>query len=161
MTLTSGHSANPSRRHMAMRIHAPSQRGFTLIEIMVVVVILGILAALIAPSVINRIDDAQLVAARQDIRAIESSLNLYKLDNFRYPSTEDGLDALVTRPSDPSAKWPEGGYLKQIPKDPWGRPYLYLQPGNNGSIDVYSLGRDGQPGGVGLDADLGNWAVEN
>lgn len=161
MTLTPGYSVNPSLRHMTLSIHASGQRGFTLIEIMVVVVILGILAALIAPSVINRIDDAQLVAARQDIRAIESSLNLYKLDNFRYPGTEDGLDALVTRPSDPSAKWPEGGYLKRIPKDPWSRPYLYLQPGNNGPIDIYSLGRDGQPGGEGPDADIGNWTSEN
>ena len=136
-------------------------RGFTLIEIMVVVVILGILAALIAPSVINRIDDAQLVAAKQDIRAVESALKLYKLDNFRYPSTDDGLDALVTRPNDPSAKWPEGGYLSRLPKDPWNKPYLYLYPGNQGVFDIYSLGRDGQPGGEGLDADIGNWNLQN
>ena len=141
--------------------HGRRDRGFTLIEIMVVVVILGILAALIAPSVINRIDDAQLVAAKQDIRSIESALKLYKLDNFRYPSTDDGLDALVTRPSDPSAKWPEGGYLSRMPKDPWNKPYLYLYPGNQGVFDIYSLGRDGQPGGEGLDADIGNWAAKN
>jgi len=140
---------------------ARAQRGFTLIEIMVVVVILGILAALIAPSVIGRIDDAQLVAVRQDIRAIESALKLYKLDNFRYPATEEGLEALVNRPSDPGAKWPEDGYLNRVPEDPWNRPYLYLQPGNQGSVDIYSLGRDGQPGGEGPDADIGNWNLDN
>ena len=136
------------------------QAGFTLIEIMVVVVILGILAALIAPNVISRIDEAQVTKARQDIRAIESALKLYRLDNFRYPDTEEGLDALVTPPSDPNARWPEGGYLDRIPKDPWDRPYVYLNPGNRGSFDIYSLGRDGQQGGEGLDADIGNWDLE-
>jgi general secretion pathway protein G len=102
-----------------------------------------------------------LVAARQDIRSIESALKLYKLDNFRYPATEDGLEALVNRPSDPGAKWPEGGYLNRVPEDPWNRPYLYLQPGNKGPIDIYSLGRDGQPGGEGPDADIGNWNLDN
>ncbi len=153
-------SLNPSLRNWQLA-SASRQQGFTLIEIMVVVVILGILAALIAPSVINRIDDAQVVAARQDIRAIESALKLYKLDNFRYPTTEEGLDALVTRPNNPAAKWPEGGYLARLPKDPWNRPYLYLQPGNKGPIDIYSLGRDGQPGGEGPDADIGNWNLNN
>jgi len=137
------------------------QDGFTLIEIMVVVVILGILAALIAPSVIGRIDDAQIVAAKQDISSIEGALKLYRLDNFRYPTTEQGLDALVTRPDDSTAKWPEGGYLPRLPKDPWNRPYLYLQPGNNGPVDIYSLGRDGQPGGEGPDADIGNWTLQD
>jgi len=137
--------------------HRRLQQGFTLIEIMVVVVILGILAALIAPSVIGRIDDAQIVAAKQDISAIENALKLYRLDNFRYPTTEEGLNALVTRPDDPQAKWPEDGYLPRLPKDPWNRPYLYLSPGNKSSIDIYSLGRDGQPGGTGPDADIGNW----
>jgi len=134
--------------------------GFTLIEIMVVVVILGILAALIAPNVISRIDEAQITKVKQDIRALESALKLYRLDNFRYPDTEDGLEALVTPPSDPAAKWPEGGYLDRLPRDPWDRPYLYLHPGNQGEFDIYTLGRDGQQGGEGLDADLGNWSLE-
>lgn len=139
---------------------AIAQRGFTLIEIMVVVVILGILAALIAPNVINRIDDAQIVKVRQDLRAIESALKLYRLDNFRYPDTEAGLDALVTPPQDPGARWPSGGYLDRLPRDPWDRPYLYLHPGNQGEFDIYTLGRDGQQGGEGLDADVGNWNLD-
>ena len=133
------------------------QSGFTLIEIMVVVVILGILAALIAPNVISRIDDAQITKVKQDIRALESALKQYRLDNFRYPTTDEGLDALVTPPSDPNARWPEGGYLDRLPRDPWDRPYVYLQPGNQGEYDIYSLGRDGQQGGDGLDGDIGNW----
>jgi general secretion pathway protein G len=133
------------------------QSGFTLIEIMVVVVILGILAALIAPNVISRIDDAQITKVKQDIRAIESALKLYRLDNFRYPSTDEGLEALVTPPTDPNARWPEGGYLDRLPRDPWDREYVYLQPGNQGEFDLYSLGRDGQQGGDGLDGDVGNW----
>ena len=132
-------------------------RGFTLIEIMVVVVILGILAALIAPNVISRIDDAQGTKVQQDIRAIESALKLYRLDSFRYPTSQEGLDALVTPPQDPGQKWPEGGYLDHSPKDPWDRPYVYEQPGKNGSFDIYTLGRDGQPGGEGPDADVGSW----
>jgi general secretion pathway protein G len=131
--------------------------GFTLIEIMVVVVILGILAALIAPNVISRIDEAQVTKVRQDIRAIESALKLFRLDRFKYPSTEEGLDALVTPPTDSTVTWPAGGYLDRIPKDPWDRPYLYLQPGKGGEFDVYTLGRDGVEGGEGLDADIGNW----
>ncbi len=139
---------------------AANYDGFTLIEIMVVVVILGILAALIAPNVINRIDDAQAVKVLQDIRTIESALKLYRLDNYRYPETEDGLDALVTPPQDPSVRWPVGGYLDRLPNDPWDRPYLYLHPGNQGEYDVYSLGRDGQQGGEGLDADVGNGSID-
>ncbi len=140
--------------------HLRDQRGFTLIEIMVVVVILGILAALIAPNVISRIDEAQVVKVHQDIRAIESALKLYRLDNFRYPETERGLDALVTPPQDPDARWPAGGYLERMARDPWDRPYLYLYPGNQGEYDVYTLGRDGQQGGEGLDADIGNWSSD-
>jgi general secretion pathway protein G len=136
------------------------EAGFTLIEIMVVVVILGILAALIAPNVISRIDEAQVTKVKQDIRAIESALKLYRLDNFRYPDTDQGLDALVTPPSDPNARWPEGGYLDRMPQDPWNRAYVYLYPGNNGEYDIYSLGRDGQQGGDGLDADIGNWDLD-
>ena len=140
-----------------LRYRTTLQQGFTLIEIMVVVVILGILAALIAPNLIGRIDEARITAARNDIRTIESALQLYRMDNFRYPSTEEGVEALVTKPDDPDIKWPEGGYLQRLPKDPWDRPYLYLQPGNNGIYDLYSLGRDGQQDGEGPDADVGNW----
>ncbi len=139
------------------RYRALFQHGFTLIEIMVVVVILGILAALIAPNVIGRIDEARVTAARNDIRTIESALQLYRMDNFRYPSTEEGIDALVNKPNDPDIKWPEGGYLPRPPQDPWNRPYLYLQPGNNGVYDLYTFGRDGQQGGEGSDGDIGNW----
>jgi len=140
----------------------PSARndGFTLIEIMVVVVILGILAALIAPNVISRIDDAQATKVKQDIRAIESALKLYRLDNFRYPDSENGLDGLVTPPQDPDVRWPEGGYLDRLPEDPWGNQYVYLYPGNQGPFDLYTLGRDGQQGGEGLDADVGNWDLK-
>jgi general secretion pathway protein G len=137
-----------------------SQRGFTLIEIMVVVVILGILAALIAPNVISRIDDAQVVKVQQDIRALESALKLYRLDNFRYPNTEEGLAALVTPPQDPNARWPAGGYLDRLPKDPWNGDYVYLHPGNQAEFDIYTLGRDGQQGGEGLDSDVGNWSLD-
>ena len=131
------------------RYRSNLQLGFTLIEIMVVVVILGILAALIAPNLIGRIDEARVTAARNDIRTIESALQLYRMDNFRYPSTEEGVEALVTKPDDPDIKWPEGGYLQRLPKDPWDRPYLYLQPGNNGIYDLYTFGRDGQQDGEG------------
>lgn len=135
--------------------------GFTLIEIMVVVVILGILAALVAPNVISRIDDAQINRAKQDIRAVESALHLYRMDNSRYPTTDQGLEALVNQPSDPSIRnWRAGGYLPKIPKDPWGRPYQYLQPGQYGEFDVFTLGADEQPGGEGINGDIGNWNID-
>lgn len=137
------------------------QHGFTLIEIMVVVIILGILAAIVAPNVIGRVGDAQVAAARQDIRGIESALKFYRLDNFAYPTTEQGLEALVTRPADPSIRnWKQGGYLDRLPKDPWGNPYQYLSPGQNAEIDIYTFGRDGRPGGEGEDADIGNWDID-
>jgi general secretion pathway protein G len=141
----------------AISSRSRSASGFTLIEIMVVVVILGILAALIAPQVISRIDDAQITKVKQDIRAIDSALKLYRLDRFRYPTTDEGLNALVTPPSDTSVPWPAGGYLDRLPKDPWNRPYIYAQPGRQGDFDVYTLGRDGVQGGEGIDADIGNW----
>ncbi|MES1981052.1 MAG: type II secretion system major pseudopilin GspG [Pseudomonadota bacterium] len=139
----------------------PRTRGFTLIEVMVVIVILGILAALIVPKVMSRPDEARISAARQDIGAIVQALKLYKLDNMRYPTTEQGLQALVTKPGTPPepTNWKGNGYLERLPKDPWGQPYQYLQPGLHGEIDVMSLGADGAPGGEGSDADIGSWSL--
>jgi general secretion pathway protein G len=136
------------------------QRGFTLIEIMVVVVILGILASVVVPRIMDRPDTARITKARLDIQALESVLNQYRLDNFVYPSTEQGLEALVEKPSgDPEpANWNKSGYIKSLPKDPWNRPYLYLSPGEKGEFDLYSLGADGQSGGEDAAADIGNWA---
>jgi general secretion pathway protein G len=134
-------------------------RGFTLIEIMVVVVIMGIMAALIVPKLMGRTDDARIIAAKQDIATVMQALKLYKLDNQLYPTTEQGLQALVAKPTTgPAANnWKTGGYLDKLPKDPWGNPYQYLSPGIKGEIDVFSFGADGQPGGVGNDADIGSW----
>lgn len=136
---------------------ANSARGFTLVEIMVVVVILGILAVLIVPRVVGRTDEARTVAAKQDVAAIMQALKLYRLDNGRYPTTEQGLAALVTKPQgEPVPKnWQK--YLDKVPKDPWGHLYQYLNPGVRGEIDVFSLGADNQPGGSGADTDVGSW----
>ncbi|HEY1076327.1 MAG TPA: type II secretion system major pseudopilin GspG [Fontimonas sp.] len=135
------------------------QRGFTLIEIMVVVVILGILAAVVVPNIMGRPDDARITKAKQDIRVLESQLNLYKLDNYSYPSTQQGLESLVSKPGgEPEPKnYKSGGYIKTLPKDPWGNPYQYLQPGTRGEFDLFSLGADNQPGGEGPAGDIGNW----
>jgi len=135
------------------------QRGFTLIEIMVVVVIMGILAALVVPKLMGRTDDARILAARQDIATLMQALKLYKLDNQRYPTTEQGLQSLITKPTTgPAANgWKSGGYVDKLPKDPWGSPYQYMSPGIHGEIDVFSFGADGQPGGAGNDADIGSW----
>lgn len=133
--------------------------GFTLLEIMVVVVIIGILAAAIVPNIIGAADDARVIAAKADIANIGQALKLYRLDNSMYPSTEQGLGALSVKPTTAPQpnNYKNGGYLEKMPKDPWGRAYLYLQPGVKGEIDIYSLGADGQPGGTGYNADVGNW----
>ncbi len=136
-----------------------SSRGFTLIELMVVIMILGVLAALVVPRVMSRPDEARAVAARQDIAQIMQALKLYRLDNGRYPSTEQGLQALVTRPASGPAAENWKSYLDKLPKDPWGRPYQLLSPGVRGEIDVFSLGADGQAGGSGSDADIGSWTL--
>lgn len=133
--------------------------GFTLVEVMVVVVILGILAVLIVPRVLGRTDEARAAAAKHDIAALMQSLKLYRLDNGRYPTSEQGLQALVARPQAQPAPPNWKPYLDKLPKDPWGNPYQYLNPGVNGEIDVFSLGADGQPGGTGADGDIGSWQL--
>lgn len=141
-------------------IRPKRQTGFTLIEIMVVVVILGILAALVVPRVLDRPDQARAVAARQDISGIMQALKLYRLDNGRYPTTEQGLRALVERPAtgQAPANWKQ--YLDRLPADPWGSPYQYLNPGVHGTdVDVFSLGANGQPGGDNANADIGSWEL--
>jgi general secretion pathway protein G len=143
----------PTRRAIA--------RGFTLIEILVVIVILGVLAALIVPNVISRPDEARATVAKSDIAAIMSALKLYRLDNQRYPTGEQGLAALVAKPEQPPVppNWKPGGYLEKLPKDPWGRPYVYLNPGVRGEVEVMSFGADGQAGGSGPDSDIGSWEL--
>ncbi len=131
--------------------------GFTLIELMVVLVIIGVLAALIVPNVLNRADDAKVTAARTDVNNLMTQLKLYKLDNQRYPTQEQGLNALVQRPSAGPAAPNWRNYIDKLPKDPWGNGYQYLNPGVNSEIDVMSFGADGKTGGEGLDADIGSW----
>lgn len=134
-------------------------RGFTLIEVMIVVVILGILAAVVVPNVMDRPDEAKISAAKQDIAQITQALKLYRLDNGNYPTTDQGLQALVVKPTTNPvpANWKSGGYLNRLPKDPWGSDYQFLNPGVKGEIDVFSLGADKTPGGEGKNADIGNW----
>ena len=145
--------------------HLPQRgsRGFTLIEIMVVITILGVLAALIVPRVVGRTDDAKIAAAKQDIASIMQALKLYRLDNGRYPTTDQGLQALITRPTtEPMpSNWKQGGYLERLAADPWGEPYKFLNPGVRGEIDVFSLGRDRANGGESStpDADIGSWQL--
>jgi general secretion pathway protein G len=137
-------------------------RGFTLIEIMVVVVIIGLLAAVILPNVFGNVEKAQITKAKSDIQAIEAALTMFKLDNFKYPTTDQGLQALVERPNDPSIRnWRDNGYLKRLQKDPWGNPYQYVFPGTHGQeYDIYSYGADSQEGGEKQNADIGNWNLD-
>jgi general secretion pathway protein G len=152
-------NACPSHLHLHLRLRARQslQRGFTLIELMVVLVIIGVLGALIVPSLLDRADDARVTAAKTDINNVMQALKLYKLDNQRYPSAEQGLEALVKKPTvgviPPNWK----PYVDKLPTDPWGKPYGYLNPGLKGEIDVFSLGADGQQGGEGKNADIGSW----
>ncbi|MDG0995775.1 MAG: type II secretion system major pseudopilin GspG [Gammaproteobacteria bacterium] len=135
--------------------------GFTLIELIVVIVILGILASLIAPKVLKRADQALVVKAQQDIRAIDSALQLYRLDNHIYPSTAEGLKVLVVKPATvKSTTWQDGGYLKKIPKDPWGNHYIYVYPGEYGDFDLISLGADGSSGGQKNNRDITSWGID-
>jgi general secretion pathway protein G len=139
-----------------------AQRGFTLIEIMVVVVILSVLGALVVPQIIDKVDVAKVKRAQSDIRAIQTALDLYRLDNFKYPTTEQGLQALVKQPADPTiTNYAASGYLKSLPKDPWGNVYLYASPGTDGrDYDIITFGRDGKPGGEGYDADISTATLE-
>jgi general secretion pathway protein G len=135
--------------------------GFTLIEIMVVVIIIGLLAAVVVPQFLGRVDDARISKAKQDIQAIDTSLTMFKLDNFKFPTTDQGLEALAQKPADPTIRnWRTGGYLKRVNKDPWGNDYQYVFPGTHGEYDLYSLGADGQPGGEDINADIGNWNLD-
>ena len=142
---------------MNHKVSSRRMGGFTLIEVMVVVVILGILAAVLVPKVMDRPDEARIVKARQDIRALEAALNLYKLDNYEYPTTDQGLEALATQPDIPPEppRWKAGGYVDRLPLDPWQQPYQYLSPGTHGSVDIYSTGPDRQPS----EDDIGNWSL--
>lgn len=144
---------------MRVPLRPARPRGFTLIEIMVVIVILGVLAALVVPRVLDRPDEARIVAAKSDVAAIMQALKLYRLDNQRYPTADQGLAALVAKPATEPLppNWKPNGYLDKLRNDPWGRPYQYLNPGLKGEVDVYSLGADGKRGGTGADADVGSW----
>jgi general secretion pathway protein G len=142
---------------LVLPIAARCRRGFTLIELMVVLVIIGVLGALIVPNLIDRADDARVTAARTDINNIMQAMKLYKLDNQRYPSVDQGLEALVKKPAVGVVPPNWKPNLDKLPTDPWGRPYQYLNPGVKGEIDVFSFGADGQPGGEGKNADLGSW----
>jgi general secretion pathway protein G len=138
------------------------QSGFTLLEIIVVVTIIAVLAAYIAPKVSGRADDARVAKAKSDIRVLESSLELYKLDNFSYPTTDQGLQSLTEKPSGSElSHWRKGGYIKKLSNDPWGHAYIYLQPGTHAEFDIMSLGADSTVGGADSAADIGNWNLDS
>ena len=147
-----------TNQYFVSRPGIEGNNGFTLIEVMVVVVILSILAAIVVPKIMDRPEQARITKAKSDVRALEAALNLYRLDNMLYPTTDQGLEALVTKPSgSPEPKnWKQGGYLDRLPADPWGNPYLFLNPGSHSTIDIYSTGLDPLSG----DDDLGNWNLE-
>jgi general secretion pathway protein G len=147
----------PSMKSPFSTMRRAAQAGFTLIELMVALVIIGVLAALIVPNVLDRADDARVTAARTDVNNIMQALKLYKLDNHRYPTGEQGLQALMTKPTTGPAPVNWKRYLEKLPNDPWGRPYQYLNPGIKGEVDVMSFGADGQSGGEGANADVGSW----
>lgn len=143
-------------------MNASRNGGFSLVEILVVLVIMGLLISVVAPTVLNRADEARVQKVHADFKAIETALKIYRLDNYVYPTTEQGLEALVEASTlEPEPRnFKKGGYLGEVPLDPWGRPYLYLSPGENGEIDLYSLGADGLSGGEDQNADIGNWKTE-
>ncbi|MER0040731.1 type II secretion system major pseudopilin GspG [Pseudomonas sp. MGal98] len=144
-----------------MRSNRFTQRGFTLMEIMVVIFIMGLLIAVVAPSVLGSQDKAMKQKVMADLSTFEQALDMYRLDNLRFPSNEQGLSALVTKPTvEPLPRaWRADGYIRRLPEDPWGKPYQYRSPGEHGRVDIYSLGADGLEGGEGIDADLGNWEL--
>lgn len=144
-----------------MRSNRFTQRGFTLMEIMVVIFIMGLLIAVVAPSVLGSQDKAMKQKVMADLSTFEQALDMYRLDNLRFPSNEQGLSALVAKPTvEPLPRaWRADGYIRRLPEDPWGKPYQYRSPGEHGRVDVYSLGADGVAGGEGIDADLGNWEL--
>ncbi|CAH0541864.1 type II secretion system major pseudopilin GspG [Vibrio marisflavi] len=145
-----------------MKIRKKKQSGFTLLELMVVIVILGLLASVVVPNLLGNKEKADQQKAVTDVVALENALDMYKLDNGVYPTTDQGLDALVKKPSgDPEPRnYRDGGYIKRLPNDPWGRPYQYLNPGQHGTIDIFTLGADGQEGGTGANSDIGNWNIQ-
>lgn len=151
------------QRNMRQQRPRPgAQRGFSLIEVLVVLVILGLLISIVAPNVMGRADEARIQKVRADFSAIETALKLYRLDNYAYPTSEQSLQALVSKPQlDPVPRqWKVDGYLEELPIDPWGRPYLFLSPGQHGAFDLYTLGADGVAGGDGQNGDLGNWLTD-
>ncbi|MDE1514912.1 type II secretion system major pseudopilin GspG [Vibrio sp. dsl-7] len=146
----------------AIRKPIAQQAGFTLLEVMVVVVILGILASFVVPNLLGNKEKADQQKAVTDIVALENALDMYKLDNSVYPTTDQGLEALVSKPSNPEPRnYRDGGYIRRLPRDPWGNEYQYLSPGDKGALDIFTLGADGQEGGEGPNADVGNWNIQD
>ncbi|MFY2510027.1 type II secretion system protein GspG [Vibrio pectenicida] len=145
-----------------MKGNMSKQSGFTLLEVMVVIVILGILASFVVPNLLGNKEKADQQKAITDIVALENSLDMYKLDNSVYPTTDQGLEALVKKPSSPEPRnYREGGYIRRLPTDPWGNDYQYLSPGDHGNVDIFTLGADGQEGGEGINTDIGNWNIQD